>query len=156
MFLYNRNGDKTHETIFDIVFLDEVKKYNKGYSYKHRNTRYVITNLNKEQQEIHGKTKLRLHQLVLPYKKPFMIDYRDHDGLNNRLSNLRIVTNRQNCENKLHNRNKHGLVGISFHKRDKVFTATIQVNSKNKHVGNFKTKEEAYEAREKYKLENKL
>ena len=85
-----------------------------------------------------------------------MIDYRDHDGLNNRLSNLRIVTNRQNCENKLHNRNKHGLVGISFHKRDKVFTATIQVNSKNKHVGNFKTKEEAYEARDKYKLENKL
>ena len=153
MFLYNRSGTKSHETVFDVKFLDEVKKYNKWSSYKHRNTRQVITNLNKEQRIKYGKNKLRLHQLILPCKKPFIIDHINHNGLDNRLVNLKIVTNRQNCENKIR-KNKTGFIGVHWHNRDKIWASNIQINGKNKHIGNFKTPEEASKAREEYKIKN--
>lgn len=40
-------------------------------------------------------------------------------------------------------------LGVSFHKRDKVFSANCSVNSKSTHIGYYSTEDEAYEA---YKL----
>ncbi len=154
MALYDRKGNVNNITVFDKAFIDIVKQF-RWCAYKHRNTYYVSTTLNDFDQLEYGKIKLKIYQLFLKYEKPLMIDHKDHDGLNNKLSNLRIVSNRANCENKV-NKNKHGYVGLSFHKRDKVWVSAIQVNGKNKHIGNFQTKEEAYEAREHYKLINSL
>ena len=42
-------------------------------------------------------------------------------------------------------RGKHPL-GVSYHKRDRVFTATVGMNGKNKHLGYYKTSEEAFQA----------
>jgi len=94
-----------------------------------------------------------LHQLILPCKKPFIIDHINHNGLDNRLVNLKVVTNRQNCENKIR-KNKTGFIGVHWHNRDKIWASNIQINGKNKHIGNFKTPEEASKAREEYKIKN--
>lgn len=154
MYLYNRKQEKIRETIFDKVYLLKVKKF-RWSAYKHRNTYYVVTNLNKEQQKAYKKKRLKLHQLVLSCAKRFIIDHKNHNGLDNRLDNLRIVTNRTNCENKIR-KNKTGYTGVSWHKRDNIWACAIQINGKNKHLGNYKTKEEAHQARELYKLTNKL
>ena len=154
MFLYNRKQEKIRETIFDKKYLSIVKKF-RWSAYKHRSTYYVVTNLSKEQQKLYKKTRLKLHKLILPCDKAFMIDHKNHNGLDNRLSNLKIVTNRTNCENRL-KKNKTGYVGVSWHSRDKIWTSTIQINGKAKHLGNFKTPEKAYKARKVYKLNNNL
>ena len=153
--LYNRKNNVIAITIFDSKFINKVKDF-RWSRYKHRNTWYVVTNIPRGQQKEYGQKRIKIHQIILPCKKPFMIDHKNHDGLDNRLDNLRIVTNRTNCENRGKRRNKFGLVGINYHKRDKVFVATIQINGKAKHVGNFKTKEEAHQARKLYKLANNL
>lgn len=154
MALYDRKGNVNNITIFDKKFIDIVKKF-RWSAYKHRNTYYVSTTLNDFYQLKYGKKKLKIYQLFLKYEKPLMIDHINHDGLDNTLDNLKIVTNRENCENK-RRKNKYGFVGIRWHYRDKVWTATIQVNGKSKHIGNFKTKEEAVKSREDYKKENNL
>lgn len=154
MYLYNRQGIKNRETIFNKQFLSTIKKF-RWSAYKHRNTYYVVTNLDEKQQIEYKRTRLKFHQLILPCKKPFMVDHKNHDGLDNRLENLKIVTNRQNCENRTR-KNKSGYLGIHWHSRDKVWSGTIQVKGKPIHTGNFKDKKEAFKARELYKLEHKL
>jgi len=155
MALYDRKGNVNNITMFDSKFIEVVAPF-RWCSYKHRNTYYVTTTLSEFEQLEYNKKKLRIYQLFLEYEKPLMIDHKDHDGLNNLLSNLRIVSNRTNCENRSKVKNKHGYVGLSWHSRDKIWSSTIQVNGKRVHLGNFQTKEEAAKAREKYKLVNKL
>ena len=91
--------------------------------------------------------------MILPCNKPFIIDHINHNGLDNRLCNLRIVTHRENCENKLR-KNKTGYSCVTWHSRDKIWAVNIQINNKRVHIGNFKTPEEASKAREEYKLKN--
>jgi hypothetical protein len=68
------------------------------------------------------------------------IDHIDGDKSNNRIDNLRDVTVQQN------NWNRSNTKGYVYHKRDKSYMASICVNSKIKHLGYFKTEEEAREA----------
>jgi len=72
----------------------------------------------------------------------------------NRISNLRLATNKQNCQNTKQARvnNKSGFLGVSP-SGDK-FISTIQKNGKQLYLGTFETKEEAHEAylNEKRKL----
>jgi hypothetical protein len=63
----------------------------------------------------------------------------------NRIENLRIVTNRQNCQNyKIHREGK--LVGNSFHKNNKKWQSSIVINGKQKYLGYYETQQEAHEA----------
>ena len=52
--------------------------------------------------------------------------------------------------------NKSGVVGVRYHSRDGVWTAYISVNNTRKHIGSYKTKEEAVQARDNYVIENNL
>jgi len=76
------------------------------------------------------------------------IDHIDEDKLNNTISNLRIVSNGENQQN------KKKVKGYYFHKRDKVYQSQIKVNNKRIHLGYFKTEIEArnayLKAKEKY------
>lgn len=73
-----------------------------------------------------------------------VIDHINGDGLDNRLINLRDVTQQQNLFNtKLYVNNNTGFRGVHYHIRDKVFTACISINGKQKHLGTFDSAEEA-------------
>jgi hypothetical protein len=73
-----------------------------------------------------------LHRLIIKAKKGEIVDHVNGDTLDNRKSNLRIVTPTQNNFNqKISCRNKHGFRGIYLHpskKRHKRWQATGQAN----------------------------
>lgn len=52
--------------------------------------------------------------------------------------------------------NKSGVVGVSYHSRDGVWTAYITANNTRKYIGTFLTIEEAVQARDNYITQNNL
>ena len=74
-----------------------------------------------------------------------LVDHIDHDRANNRILNLRDVTNAVNMQNQIVAHNKTGLP-LGVYKSKLRFVAMIRINKKLKHVGSFKTPEEAHEA----------
>lgn len=80
---------------------------------------------------------------------PIEVDHINGQKSDNRLCNLRDVSHQVNGRNRqLYANNKSGVIGISFHPRDKVWSARISIGgSVDKHLGSFKTKEEAIAAR---------
>jgi hypothetical protein len=73
------------------------------------------------------------------YKK--CVEQIDHiNGIrhDNRIENLRSVTNQQNCFNRKPK-------GCSYHKRDKNWRSSIMIDGQNVFLGCFKTEQEAHE-----------
>jgi hypothetical protein len=75
------------------------------------------------------------------------IDHINRDKADNRLSNLRVVTNSENMRNMPLKRLNPQTLGVNYHRRDNRFRAVITVNKVIIHLGGFKTFEEAREAR---------
>ena len=70
------------------------------------------------------------------------VDHRDHNGLNNRSSNLRATTSQQNQANKRKRRNTTSkYIGVSWHRAK--WLAAIRTNGKSKHLGMFTSEEDA-------------
>lgn len=75
------------------------------------------------------------------------IDHIDGNKLNNRISNLRDATRKQNCENKgAQSNNSVGYRGVTYNKRLRKYVAQIQHYGKNRHLGVFAMPEDAYAA----------
>ena len=99
---------------------------------------------------------INVHQLIMltfynhVYKDNNLVtDHIDSNPMNNKLNNLRLVTNRENCSREKTFRS--GLpVGVgTLWSRGKLrnkFRANITINYKRVHLGNFNTVEEASEA----------
>lgn len=73
------------------------------------------------------------------------IDHIDGNKINNDISNLRLVSNRENQQNQVKHRNGR-LVGCYYKKQVRKWRAQITVNGKLKHLGYFETEQEAHEA----------
>lgn len=75
------------------------------------------------------------------------IDHKDLNKSNNAWSNLRKATRSQNFMNKaISNKNTSGFKGVSLFKRDNLWHAQIQIRGQNRHLGYYKTPEEAHVA----------
>lgn len=69
-------------------------------------------------------------------------------------NNLRLCTMRENIANsKLRSDNTTGVRGVSLDVRNGHYTAQYYVNGKKKHIGSYKTKEEAMKARRDVEIE---
>ena len=91
--------------------------------------------------KINNKNVL-LHRLILDCPKELDVDHINHNRLDNKRNNIRICTTTQNSQNKK-------CLGISFHIRIKKWQTYIIVNGKYRHLGYFKTKQEALRVRHK-------
>jgi hypothetical protein len=94
-----------------------------------------------------GWSPLPMHREILGAKKGQYVDHKNMQKLDNRSSNLRICSNAENKRNgKAYKGSASGLKGVYVHRQTKKFHAMIRVDGKLKHLGLFKTKEEAHAA----------
>lgn len=76
------------------------------------------------------------------------VDHIDQNPLNNKLSNLRLVTPAENARNRpLRADNTTGCTGVFRYKKYNNWVAKFRVNGKDVHIGYFDTFEEAKAAR---------
>lgn len=98
--------------------------------------------------------KIRMHRQLMdyPYKKE--IDHINHNGLDNRRSNLRICSHSQNMKNTcIRKNNSSGLMGVCWDKRSKKWMAYIRKDYKRITIGLFGDKDDAGHAVDKKALE---
>lgn len=75
------------------------------------------------------------------------VDHKNMDSLDNRRENLRVATQIENKRNgSLQRNSSSGFKGVHWHKRDKKWMASIRINRKLKHLGQFCSPEEAAKA----------
>jgi hypothetical protein len=96
------------------------------------------------------KKTTQMHRLIMNVPNGMDIDHINHNGLDNRKENLRIVTRRENMWN-LIKQNKY----IGAYKNNNKYAAKIWVNGKRLHLGTFNTQEEAHEFYLKKAIEHK-
>lgn len=83
----------------------------------------------------------------------YQLDHINGDRNDNRLCNLREVSNSENLQNsKTYRTNTSGFPGVSFDKKDKKWLAYIIVNYKQITLGRFINKDDAIEARKIAKI----
>ena len=76
-----------------------------------------------------------------------VIDHINRDGFDNRLINLRLATQRQNCENhSLNKNNTSGYLGVDWSKKLQKWRARITQNFKGIHLGYFDNIDDAHQA----------
>jgi len=98
---------------------------------------------------IEGK-RLPMHRLIMDEPKGLFVDHRDHNGLNNRKTNLRLCTKKQNQENRRPNRGGTSKYkGVHWCNTYKKFRARICHNGKRIHLGYFEDEIEAAKAYDK-------
>jgi hypothetical protein len=90
----------------------------------------------------------RLAWFLTHGRLPTTIDHVNGDGLDNRLCNLREVTQQQNIHNhrKPPRHNTSGYLGVSYFKAGNKFSAHINLDGKKKHLGYFVDPEVAHQA----------
>jgi hypothetical protein len=98
---------------------------------------------------IDGKPLL-MHRLVANAPKRMVVDHINHNGLDNRRTNLRLCTHQQNQR---HRRPKRGCSskykGVSWSKTRMKFRAMICLNAKRIHLGYFVSEIDAAKAYDK-------
>lgn len=98
---------------------------------------------------VDGKT-VCLSRFIMNYNGPDMIDHINSNTLNNRKSNLRILTAAENAQNKSSLAGSSSkYVGVSYDKSRNKWFSFIQLNNKLEHIGRFNTEEAAAKARDK-------
>lgn len=137
---YTKNFNESYHVIIDIDKKEEVSKY-KVYTRSHGGKQYAFISKN-------GK-KIFLHRFLMGLEKEEysinkVVDHINGNSLDNRVSNLRICSHKENAQNC---RTSSKVVGVGWLKYNKKWTARIMVNYKGIHLGNFNTYEEAVLAR---------
>jgi len=95
----------------------------------------------------YGKFEL-LHQYLMNPSKGNYVDHINHDTLDNRRCNLRVVTPHQsNLNQNLRLDNTSGHRGISLYERDSTWESYIHVDGKKIGLGRFKELQDAITAR---------
>ena len=93
----------------------------------------------------HRNTKLMLHRVILNAPPGVKVDHRNRNTLDNRRENLRLATNKGNCQNRSKMRNNtSGFKGVSWDK-DK-WRAVIHTDGKWIRLGRFEDPEIAAHA----------
>lgn len=123
--------EKIHQVIIDDGFSHLVEQF----SWWIKPTGYVYTQSHGRQ----NRKSIYLHRIVIGAGCGQEVDHINRDPLDNRRCNLRLCTRSQN------NMNKCGVRGVNRFRKG--WRARIKKNRKDIHLGLFKTKKAAIEAR---------
>lgn len=96
---------------------------------------------------VSGGEYIRLHNLILGEMEGMEVDHINRNGLDNRRSNLRFCSHKNNARNRGMNKNNtSGYKGVRKNNYCETYQAKIKVDGKWIHVGMFKEKIEAAKA----------
>lgn len=125
--------------------LDKVK----NYTWRETKDGYPICYYNENGKQSHKC----LHNVFINPPRPFEVDHINQNKLDNRKSNLRVVTHLENMHNI--NRVAKSNTGVSnvYKVKSGKFAVRIQYNLKQNHIGTFNSMEEAKIALEDFKKE---
>jgi len=124
-------------SLIDKDDLDIVKDYGWYSNYKKSTNSYYA------KTEINNKA-ISMHRLILDAPKDKQVDHVDHNGLNNRKSNLRLCNQSENSRNKrMQSNNTSGFRGAYLEKKTGKYKARIMVNRKQMYLGSYETAKEA-------------
>lgn len=153
--LYHKVRDRKH-------FIRECRwtHFNENFAGRIATTvSYTSLGYRRKDVKIKGKTHLAsrviyvMHYGSIP--KNFDIDHINRDSTDNKIENLRAVPHCLNMRNQTkRNTNKSGKQGVCLHKPTGKWRAYIMVNGVHRHLGLFKNKDEAIDAR--IKAENQF
>jgi hypothetical protein len=106
--------------------------------------------------QILGKT-YKAHRLAFIYMEgqaPEEVDHKDHNGLNNKWSNLRASNNRDNSKNLPKQKsNKTGVIGVNWHKSAKKWQArAVNHDGVRVDLGRHDNFEDAVKARREHEI----
>ena len=109
-------------------------------------SRYVINTYNKKKKKL-----LRAAVLVAmaflnhkPCGHNLVVDHIDNNPLNDRLYNLQLITQRQNCSKDKKGSSKY--TGVTWDKRKNKWKAHIRIKQKLRYLGYYKKEQEAAQA----------
>ena len=96
----------------------------------------------------HRRQNVFMHRFIMNFPPNSIVDHINRNGLDNRRSNLRIVTNRQNCWNSSRGINvgSSKYKGVRWHSNDGKWHSRICHNGRKIHLGNFDDEVEAARA----------
>lgn len=134
--LRDKRGNETGRAKIDIEDVERAKKY-KWHAKRGCNTQYVTAHINE-------KEKILLHRYVLNYAGDLDIDHINHNGLDNRKSNLRIVSHSLNMSNQYREYKGVRLVPSGN------YQAIAMKDGKLVYLGTFSSFDEALKARKEY------
>ena len=85
------------------------------------------------------KSKTHLLHKVIVGNKNVMIDHIDHNGLNNRMNNLRVIDNSNNLKNRkgINSNNTSGYRNVTWSTNENLWIIQMQINGKNTIMGKF-------------------
>jgi len=118
----------------------------KWYAVRNGNAFYAMASVHSENGK---RTTITMHRLIIKSPNGMVIDHIDGNGLNNQKSNLRIVTNRENFQNrhgKKEKTSKYPGVYKTKSKTSKKWAAQIQIDGKIKYLGTFEIETDAAQA----------
>lgn len=126
--LYNKKCEETARTIVDAEDVEKIKDYK-----WHLNTQgYAATNIK--------NTTLQMQHLVVDIKnnRQKKTDHEDRDRLNNRKTNIRFCTQKENARNRGKSKNNtSGHKGVSWNKNLNKWDVRITANQKQIFLGYF-------------------
>jgi hypothetical protein len=129
------------ETVVSDEDYEEISKYRWRVS-KRKNTNYAT----RSDYKNCGKQKnILMHKQIMDTPDGMHTDHIDGNGLNNTRDNLRVVTPRQNGQNR-HCKKTSIYPGVSWHKSKNNWTAQININGKFRHLCESVNESKAYQA----------
>jgi hypothetical protein len=140
------------ECLIDLSDLEFIKEVGTSLTAQYDtriNQNYVRIWLRGKNQE------KRLHRFLTDCPDGYVVDHLDGNTLNNRRSNLRVVTqqeNRQNCT--VRKDTATGVRGVTIDKKRNKFRADVYIDRKRVFSKRFDTLEEAAQAVEKARQEH--
>lgn len=143
IFLKRRNGDVLSAYI-DTEDLKKIQEVDwSWYANFHKNsgTYYVMANAKKPDG---SSTLVGLHRFLMDQPSGLVVDHIDRNPLNNKKSNLRIVTAAQNNQNtRIQKNNRSGARGVYWCKQRNVWRAYVKVKGRYHYFGNHKNLQDA-------------
>lgn len=104
----------------------------KWYTKRGHNTFYACRSIRSKNK----RTIVRMHREIIKTPPGFETDHIDGNGLNNQKSNLRIVTQRENAQNR-HVSKTSKFAGVSWNMGANKWASFICINRKTKYLGYF-------------------